>query len=156
MWVEIDRFDRKILRELQRDASVGVEDLGARVGLSRNACWRRVRRLEEARIITARVALVDPAALGLEVSVFVAVRTDRHDPDWLDTFTRAVRDMPEIQGAWRTSGELDYLLKVRVASVREYDAFYQRLIRKVEVADISASFVMEEIKDTTELPLDHI
>jgi len=154
--VEIDRFDRKILRELQRDASVGVEDLGARVGLSRNACWRRVRRLEEARIITARVALVDPAALGLEVSVFVAVRTDRHDPDWLDTFTRAVRDMPEIQGVWRTSGELDYLLKVRVASVREYDAFYQRLIRKVEVADISASFVMEEIKDTTELPLDHI
>ncbi|WP_353888483.1 Lrp/AsnC family transcriptional regulator [uncultured Roseovarius sp.] len=154
--MEIDRFDRKILRELQRDASVGVEDLGARVGLSRNACWRRVRRLEEARIITARVALVDPAALGLEVSVFVAVRTDRHDPDWLDTFTRAVRDMPEIQGAWRTSGELDYLLKVRVASVREYDAFYQRLIRKVEVADISASFVMEEIKDTTELPLDHI
>ncbi|MDW3118690.1 MAG: Lrp/AsnC family transcriptional regulator [Roseovarius pacificus] len=154
--MEIDRFDRKILRELQRDASVGVEDLGARVGLSRNACWRRVRRLEEARIITARVALVDPAALGLEVSVFVAVRTDRHDPDWLDTFTRAVRDMPEIQGVWRTSGELDYLLKARVASVREYDAFYQRLIRKVEVADISASFVMEEIKDTTELPLDHI
>lgn len=154
--MEIDRFDRKILRELQRDASVGVEDLGARVGLSRNACWRRVRRLEEARIITARVALVDPAALGLEVSVFVAVRTDRHDPDWLDTFTRAVRDMPEIQGVWRTSGELDYLLKVRVASVREYDAFYQRLIRKVEVADISASFVMEEIKDTTELPLEHI
>ncbi|MBU3260331.1 Lrp/AsnC family transcriptional regulator [Roseovarius sp. PS-C2] len=154
--MEIDRFDRKILRELQRDASVGVEDLGARVGLSRNACWRRVRRLEEARIITARVALVDPAALGLEVSVFVAVRTDRHDPDWLDTFTRAVRDMPEIQGVWRTSGELDYLLKVRVASVREYDEFYQRLIRKVEVADISASFVMEEIKDTTELPLDHI
>ena len=154
--MEIDRFDRKILRELQRDASVGVEDLGARVGLSRNACWRRVRRLEEARIITARVALVDPAALGLEVSVFVAVRTDRHDPDWLDTFTRAVRDMPEIQGVWRTSGELDYLLKARVASVREYDEFYQRLIRKVEVADISASFVMEEIKDTTELPLDHI
>ena len=154
--MEIDRFDRKILRELQRDASVGVEDLGARVGLSRTACWRRVRRLEAARIITARVALVDPAALGLEVSVFVAVRTDRHDPDWLDTFTRAVRDMPEIQGVWRTSGELDYLLKVRVASVREYDAFYQRLIRKVEVADISASFVMEEIKDTTELPLDHI
>ncbi len=154
--MEIDRFDRKILRELQRDASVGVEDLGARVGLSRNACWRRVRRLEEARIITARVALVDPVALGLEVSVFVAVRTDRHDPDWLDTFTRAVRDMPDIQGVWRTSGELDYLLKVRVASVREYDAFYQRLIRKVEVADISASFVMEEIKDTTELPLDHI
>ncbi len=154
--MEIDQFDRKILRELQRDASVGVEDLGARVGLSRNACWRRVRRLEEARIITARVALVDPAALGLEVSVFVAVRTDRHDPDWLDTFTRAVRDMPEIQGVWRTSGELDYLLKVRVASVREYDEFYQRLIRKVEVADISASFVMEEIKDTTELSLDHI
>ena len=152
--LEIDQIDRRILRQLQRDAGIGVEALGERVGLSRNACWRRVRLMEEAGIIKARVALVDPAALGLDLTVFIAVRTDRHEPGWLEKFTRAVADMPEILGVWRTSGELDYLLKARVADVRAYDRLYQRLIRKVELTDISASFVMEEIKETTELPVD--
>ena len=99
------------------------------------------------------MVLVDPAALGLVLTVFIAVRTDRHEPEWLEKFTRAVADMPEILGAYRTSGDLDYLLKARVADVRAYDRLYQRLIRKVELADISASFVMEEIKETTELPV---
>ncbi|HSF93910.1 MAG TPA: Lrp/AsnC family transcriptional regulator [Thermohalobaculum sp.] len=152
--MQLDAFDHRILRELQRDASLGVEALGARIGLSRNACWRRIRMLEEAGVIRARVALVDPEAVGLGLAVFIAVRTDRHEPEWLDRFTRAVEGMPEIQGVWRTSGDLDYLLKARVADVRAYDRLYQRLIRKVELADISASFVMEEIKETTELPVD--
>lgn len=151
--VELDQLDRRILRELQRDAGLGVEALGERVGLSRNACWRRVRQMEGAGIITARVVLVDPDALDLGLAVFIAVRTDRHEADWLDRFTKAVRDMPEILGVWRTSGDLDYLLKARVADVRAYDRLYQRLIRRVELADISASFVMEEIKETTELPV---
>ena len=150
----LDQIDRRILRELQRDSGLGVEALGERVGLSRNACWRRVRQMEEAGVITARVALVDPDALDLGLAVFIAVRTDRHEADWLERFTRAVRDMPEILGVWRTSGDLDYLLKARVADVRAYDRLYQRLIRRIELADISASFVMEEIKDTTELPVD--
>ena len=150
----LDQIDRRILRELQRDSGLGVEALGERVGLSRNACWRRVRQMEEAGVITARVALVDPDALDLGLAVFIAVRTDRHETDWLERFTRAVRDMPEILGVWRTSGDLDYLLKARVADVRAYDRLYQRLIRRIELADISASFVMEEIKDTTELPVD--
>ncbi len=152
--MEIDPIDRRILRELQRDAGIGVEALGERVGLSRNASWRRIRLMEAAGIIKARVALVDPAALGLELTVFIAVRTDRHEPGWLEQFTRAVAGMPEILGVWRTSGDLDYLLMARVADVRAYDRLYQRLIRKVELADISASFVMEEIKETTELPVD--
>ena len=151
---ELDPIDRRILRELQRDAGVGVEVLGERVGLSRNACWRRIRLMEEAGVITARVALVDPDALGLSLTVFIAVRTDRHEPDWLEKFTRAVAGMPEIQGVWRTSGDLDYLLKARVADVRAYDRLYQRLIREVDLTDVSASFVMEEIKETTELPVD--
>jgi len=151
---ELDPIDRRILRELQRDARTGVEALGERVGLSRNACWRRVRALEEAGVIRAQVALVDPEALNLGLTVFIAVRTDRHEPDWLAQFTRAVAETPEILGVWRTSGDLDYLLKARVADVRAYDRLYQRLIRKVSLADISASFVMEEIKDTTELPVD--
>ncbi len=151
--MEIDQIDRRILRELQRDASVGIEALGERVGLSRNACWRRIRFMEEAGVITARVALVDPDALGLDLTVFIAVRTDQHDPKWLEKFTQAVTGMPEILGVWRTSGDLDYLLKARVADVRAYDRLYQRMIRRVELTDISASFVMEEIKETTELPV---
>lgn len=151
--MDVDDTDRRILRELQRDASLGVEVVGERVGLSRNACWRRIRRMEEDGVIRARVALVEPAALGLGLTVFIAVRTDRHDPDWLDAFTRAVRDMPEIQGVYRTSGDLDYLLKARVADVQAYDRLYQRLIRRIALTDISASFVMEEIKETTELPV---
>lgn len=152
--MRLDPIDCRILRELQRDARIGVEALGERVGLSRNACWRRIRLMEEAGVIRAQVTLVDPEALGLGLTVFIAVRTDRHEPEWLERFTRAVGDMPEILGVWRTSGDLDYLLKARVADVRAYDRLYQRLIRKVELADISASFVMEEIKDTTELPVD--
>jgi len=151
--MDLDDFDRRILRELQRDASLPVETIGERIGLSRNACWRRIRRLEEERVIRARVALVDPEALGLGLTVFIAVRTDQHDPGWLDAFTRAVRDLPEIQGVYRTSGDLDYLLKARVEDVRAYDRLYQRLIRRVALSDISASFVMEEIKETTELPV---
>jgi Lrp/AsnC family transcriptional regulator len=139
---------------MQRDASLGVEALGELVGLSRNACWRRIRLMEEAGVIKARVALVDPDALSLGLTVFVAVRTDRHEPEWLEKFTRAVTGMPEILGVWRTSGDLDYLLKAKVSDVRAYDRLYQKLIRKVELADISASFVMEEIKETTELPVD--
>ncbi len=148
---DIDDIDRRILNALQRDASEAIETLGKRIGLSRNACWRRIKRLEEIGVIRGRVVLCDPEALGLSLTVFIAVRTDRHDPDWLEQFTRAMSDMPEILGAYRTSGDLDYLLKARVEDVAAYDRLYQKLIRKVPLKDISASFVMEEIKETTAL-----
>lgn len=149
----IDATDRKILGELQADASIGLEELGRRIGLSRNACWRRVRALEEAEVIRARVALVDPDALGLGLMVVIQIRAARHDPTWLDEFATAMREMPEILGAARMTGDLDYLIRARVADMRDYDRLYQRLIRRLDVADVSASFVMEEIKDTTALPV---
>jgi len=151
--MDIDEIDRRILRTLQRDASLPLEELGSEVGLSRNACWRRVKLLEEAGVIRRRVALCDADALNLGLTVFIAVRTDRHDPEWLEEFTTALRGMSQILGAYRTSGELDYLLHARVADVPAYDRLYQSLIRKVPVKDISASFVMEELKETTELPV---
>ena len=151
--MQIDDIDRRLLAELQLDASDSLEKLGERVGLSRNACWNRVRRLEDAGILQARVALVDPAKINLGLTVFIAVRTNEHDPDWLETFARETRSMPEIQGVYRTSGDLDYLIRARVPDVAAYDALYQRLIRKVRLADVSASFVMQEIKETTALPL---
>lgn len=149
----IDDLDRRILGALQRDAGQNLDALGAEVGLSRNAVWRRCRRLEEAGVITGRVALLDAERLGLGLSVFIQVRTNRHDPGWLEAFARAVREMPEILGAYRMSGDLDYLIRARVRDMAAYDRLYQRLIRRVELSDVSASFVMEELKDTTALPL---
>ncbi len=151
--LEIDELDRKILRELQRDASLPVETLGERIGLSRNACWRRVKRLEEAGVIRARVALADAKALGCPVQVFIMLRAGAHEPEWLERFARATRDIPEILGAYRMSGDLDYLIRARVADLADYDRLYQQIIRRIAVADVSASFVMEEIKETTALPL---
>ncbi|MGO4917015.1 Lrp/AsnC family transcriptional regulator [Pseudogemmobacter sp. W21_MBD1_M6] len=149
----IDPLDRKILGELQRNADTALEVLGERVGLSRNAVWRRVKAMEARGLIRARVALLDPVQLGLGLSVFILIRTARHDPEWLAAFAAATRDMPEILGAYRMTGDLDYLIRARVSDVADYDALYQRLIRRVEMKDVSASFVMEEIKETTQLPL---
>ncbi len=153
MDAKLDEIDRRILRVLQRDASVSVDVLADAVHLSRNACWRRVKTLEAQGVISGRVALINPDAVDLGLSVFVLVRTSRHDQEWLELFDSAVRDLPEIIGAHRMSGDLDYILRVRVASVGAYDAFYKRLISRVPLSDISASFVMDHIKDTTELPL---
>ena len=152
---ELDALDRKILSELQVDASAAIEEIGSRIGLSRNACWRRIRRMEEGGVIRARVALVEPSALGLGLQVFISVRTADHDPDWLAKFARATRDIPEIIGAYRMTGELDYLIRARVEGIADYDRLYQQLIRRVPMSDVSASFVMEEIKETTALPVDH-
>jgi Lrp/AsnC family transcriptional regulator len=149
----IDETDRRILSHLQRDASLGVEALGDEIGLSRNACWRRVKALEDAGYILRRVALVDAEKVGLPLTVFILIRTNRHEPDWLEKFRRATDSIPEILGAYRMTGDLDYLVRARVADMAGYDRLYQRLIRNVEMSDVSASFVMEELKETTVLPL---
>lgn len=150
---ELDAVDRRILAALQADATLSADELAERVGLSRNACWRRVKLLEEAGVITGRVALVAPEKLGLGLAVFILVRTSQHEPGWLARFREAVTAIPEIIGVYRMSGDLDYVLRARVADVKAYDRLYQRLIAQVPLADVSASFVMEEIKETTALPL---
>lgn len=148
-----DDTDRRILRYLQEDASISMDELAEKTNLSRNACWRRVKRMEERKVIRGRVALVDPEAVDLGLSVFVIIRTNAHEKDWLGKFEEAVRTLPEVQGAHRMSGDIDYVLRLRVSNVKGYDRFYQRLISKVPIADISASFVMEDIKETTALPI---
>ena len=149
----IDEIDRRILGQLQKTADIGLEALGEKVGLSRNACWRRIRALDEAGAIKSRVAILDADQLDLGLSVFIAIKTDHHDPDWLAAFARTSREIPEILGAYRMTGDMDYLVRARVADVAAYDRLYQHIIQKIELADVSASFVMEEIKDTTALPL---
>ncbi len=151
--VTLDDIDRNILKHLQRDASLSLETLGEAVNLSRNGCWRRVRAMEDAGIIRKRVTLLDPDKLDLGLIVFIQIRTKSHDADWLTKFARATREMPEILGAYRMTGDLDYLIRARVRDVKDYDDLYQRLISRVDMSDVSASFVMEELKETTELPL---
>lgn len=150
---ELDKTDRAILAALQHDAAVSVEALADRVNLSRNACWRRVKHLEAQGVITRRVALVDPQSVGLGLAVVVLIRTNAHNPDWLARFRTAVLTLPQVQAAYRMTGDIDYLLRIRVADMAAYDTFYQTLIDQVDVADVSASFVMEELKETTAIPL---
>jgi len=152
----LDKTDRKILTLLQSDASISMDSLADSVSLSRNACWRRVKQMEENGVIKSRVTLIDPDAIGLGLSVFVMIKISDHATEWLKKFEQAVRSLPEILGAHRMSGDLDYVLRVRVADVKGYDLFYKRLISQVPVSDISASFVMEDIKETTELPLEQL
>ncbi|MBT4284133.1 MAG: Lrp/AsnC family transcriptional regulator [Rhodobacteraceae bacterium] len=150
---QLDINDIKILRQLQKNASLSIEEISDRIALSRNACWRRIRRLEDDGIINKRVAIVNADALDLGQMVIVLISTNSHDPKWLSLFRSAIAEMPEIMGAHRMSGDLDYILRVRVRDVRAYDKFYQRLISKVPISNVSSSFVMEDLKDSTELPL---
>jgi Lrp/AsnC family transcriptional regulator len=149
----IDSIDLKILAEVQKDASLSADALAEKVALSRNAAWRRLKHLEEAGVIKGRVAVLDQEKVGLDLTAIIFVRTSAHDPRWLKQFRAAVTGFPEITSVWRMTGDLDYVLRARVANVKAYDHLYQRLIAKLPIADVSASFVMEEIKETTALPL---
>ena len=150
---KLDKFDRKLLDVLQSDGDLSLDAIGDRVGLSRNACWRRIRALEATGVITGRTTLVNPEALGLGLKVFIMVRTNAHTADWAESFRKATRDMPQILGAYRMTGDLDYLIHARVADMADYDSLYQNLIRRVNLSDVSASFVMEQIKETHRLPV---
>ena len=150
----MDQIDKKILMQLQHNAAQSVADIARNVGLSVTPCWRRIQRMEVSGIIRKRVALLDPIAIGVSMSVFVAVRTDQHNPEWLNDFAEMISTMPEVVEFYRMSGEVDYMLRVVVADMNAYDAFYRKLISKVQLTDVSSSFAMEELKYTTSLPLD--
>lgn len=150
---QLDSLDWSILAQLQVDASLAVHEVGERVGLSHNACWRRIRRLEDAGVIARRVALLDPAKIGLATTVFVAIKTSRHDPEWLEAFARGVDSIDEVIECHRMAGDVDYLLKLVVRDIAHYDRIYRRLIAAVpDLADVSSSFSMERMKHTTALP----
>ena len=151
----MDEIDRRLLALLQHDASLSLDALSERAALSRNACWRRIRRLEDEGVIKARVTLLDAARINVGLTAFIALRTTEHSAEWLKQFSKAVRDIPEIVGVYRMTGDVDYLLQAVIPNVAAYDALYKRLIDRITLADVSSSFVMEEIKATTVLPLDY-
>ncbi len=149
----MDQKDRNILRLLQKDAGLSMADLAERTALSKTAVWRRVRDLEAQGIIRRRITLLDPEAMGFGLTVYAFVSTSHHSDEWFSRFERAVASIPEILEFHRTSGEVDYLLKVVARDMRHYDEIYKRLIREVDFADISSTFVMETFKEGSELPI---
>jgi Lrp/AsnC family transcriptional regulator len=149
----MDDLDRQILRELQSDATISVADLSARVRLSQTPCWKRIQKLEVAGIIMRRVALVSPEAVGLGLTVLIAIEAGAHSDDWLHRFTEAVSAMPEVVDLYRMAGEVDYELRVVVSNMEAYDAFYKKLIAQVPLRNVTSRFVMERIKSTTALPI---
>jgi len=151
--IPLDLIDKRILRLLQEDSSLSLQEIARKVGLSATPCWRRIELLEKRGVIARRVALLDPELLNVGVTVFVAVRTNQHNMAWYERFARAVSEIDEIVGFYRMSGEIDYLLHVVVPDIAGYDAVYKRLIAKIELSDVSSSFAMEVIKETTRLPL---
>ena len=152
----MDRLDRKILRLLQEDATLAVADIAKKVGLSTTPCWRRIQKLEEEGVIRRRVALLDPVKINARVTVFVAIRPASHSNEWLRRFSEVVQEFPEVVEFYRMSGDVDYLLRVVVPDIAAYDAFYQKLIARIEIRDVSSSFAMEQIKYTTQMPLDYL
>ncbi|RCL02395.1 MAG: Lrp/AsnC family transcriptional regulator [Candidatus Tokpelaia sp. JSC161] len=152
----MDRLDRKILRLLQEDATLAVADIAKRVGLSTTPCWRRIQKLEEEGVIRRRVAILNPEQINTRVTVFVSIRTASHNHEWLKRFSEIAKDFPEVIEVYRMSGDIDYLLRVVVPDIPAYDAFYKKLISKIEIRDVSSYFAMEQIKYTTKLPLDYM
>jgi Lrp/AsnC family transcriptional regulator len=143
---DLDRLDREILRLITLDASLSLADIAGKVGLTPTPCWKRIRRMEQEGIILRRVAILDPAKVGLSVSVFVAIETADHSAAWLESFARVIEDTPEIVDAWRMSGDVDYLLHVVVADIASYDHFYRKLIAAVPLRNVSSRFSMERMK----------
>lgn len=149
----IDKVDLRILDILQKDASMSVAQMGARVKLSQNACWRRINLLRKHGYIRATVALLNGESLDAGLTVFVSIRTIEHSENWFREFATAVKKIKEVVEFHRMSGDIDYLLKVRVKDIHAYDAVYKRLISQVRITDVSSAFSMEEIKYSTCIPL---
>ncbi len=152
----MDGIDKKILSCLQRDSSLSVADIADQVGLSATPCWRRIQKLEKNGVIRRRVALLDPVKLNVGTTVFVTIKTHEHNAEWLDRFATALDAIPEVVDFYRMSGEIDYLLRLVVPDIAAYDDVYKRLIAVGGLSDVTSTFVMEEIKHTTALPLSYV
>jgi Lrp/AsnC family transcriptional regulator len=149
----MDAIDRKILSVIQEDAALSVAEIGSRVGLSSTPCWKRIQRLEAEGVITKRVALIDPAKIGLGITVFVSIETGDHSQAWLARFAETVGAMPEVMEFYRMAGDVDYMLRVVVPDIAGYDTFYKKLIGTVPLKNVTSRFAMEKIKATTALPI---
>ena len=154
MAVRIDAMDRKILSELQKDASRSLDEIAKTIGASKTPVWSRIKKLRAAGVIKRTTVELDAEVLGFEACFFVLIRTSEHDGDWQGKFLLALKNRPEVLEAHRLAGEIDYILKVVVPNARAYDTFYQALISEVRVFNVTALLSMEELKSGGGLSLD--
>lgn len=151
----LDERDRKILDALQRDASLAVAELAEKVALSPSACSRRIQRLEEAGYIARRVVVLDRERIGVPTTVFALIKTAHHSDEWIESFRKAISDLGEIVEAHRLTGSYDYLLKIVLPRVEHYDVVYRRLVKRIELFDVSAFISMETLKSGQAVPVDY-
>ncbi|WP_029065210.1 Lrp/AsnC family transcriptional regulator [Labrenzia sp. DG1229] len=149
----LDQIDRSLLRALQRDARLSQRELAETVGLSQNACWRRLKTLYEGGLIEGHTIRLDPARLGLNLTVFVMIRTRHHSKDWLATFRQEVSAIPNVIDFYRIAGDYDYMLKVVAEDMNAFDRVYQRLIEKIDLDTVTSYMTMEAIADARDLPI---
>lgn len=152
----MDRIDKEILTLLQDNADLPLVEIASRVKLSSTPCWRRIQRLEEQGYIQRRVAILDAKKLNVGVTVFVLLRTNRHNQEWFEKLREIVNAIPEVVDFYRMSGSIDYLLRVAVPDIAAYDAVYKKLTSYIEIFEVRSSFAMEELKHTSALPLDYL
>lgn len=152
----LDLIDRKIIAQLMQDATLPVAQVADRVGLSQTPCWKRIQKLEAAGVIARRVALADPQALGLGLSVFVLLEAPDHSAEWRAQFCSVIEAMPEVMEVWRVAGQLDYLLRITVADMAAFDALYTQLTNAVPIRTFTSHVALERIKFTTAYPVDTV
>jgi Lrp/AsnC family transcriptional regulator len=151
--VSVDEVDRKILRLMQQDSTLPLEQMAKLVGISKTAIWNRIQRLHQDKVILKQAAVINAALVGLHETFYVAVKTSQHDEQWLKAFNDAIRDLPEITEAHRLAGDMDYILKVQVGSTSDYDDFYKRLISRVTMYSVSSFLSMETLKFDSSVPI---
>ena len=149
----MDDIDRSLLEILQHNATLSIAQMAERVGLSPTPCWKRIQKLEATGVITRRVAVVDPDRVGVGLSVLVSIEAGEHTPQWLERFSAGIGALPEVMDAYRMAGDVDYVLRVAVADMAEYDAFYKRLIAIAPMKNVTSRFAMERLKHSTAYPL---
>ena len=153
--MNIDKYDKAILAILQEDADVSLNEIAEKVSLTKNPCWRRIQKLQENDYIRKKVAILDAKKINLGVTVFVNITTNQHTVEWFERFSEVVNDIPEIIEFYRMSGNVDYILKIVVPSIQDYDVVYKRLIKRIDIHNVDSYFAMEEMKNNSALPLSY-
>lgn len=151
--VKLDKTDRKILMQIQRNATWSMDRLAKHVGVSKTAAWNRMQRLQETGVIKRQVGVLDPDLVGLHETFFVAVKTNKHQQEWLKQFNAVIQKYPEIVEVHRLAGDVDYLIKVQVPSTRNFDDLYKKIVAEIDLYSVTSSLSMEVMKHETALPL---
>ncbi len=150
---KFDYIDLKIISILQKDSSKPIKDISKKVGLSISPCWNRIQKLQDLGIIKHKTVILDPEKLGYSNRVFVFIKTNQHKKKWSDTFKDYIFIQPNVIGLYRISGAYDYLIDVLAKDIKDFDLFYKNLIENIEIFEVSSSFVMEIMKETTNIPI---